>query len=172
MAISWVSFVLLISQSDGRFNALTEFLLWFSVIRDMVRLERALDDSLEHLKIRCQTLRPDTDMSDTDDLDSITSSRLGLHGSISRKPVVRFAGQEREVEQLKAKLANVEKENISLRQEVSELKDIVGHDDTQQNSEEKKADHGVTDLVELSEGGIWHLVRKMNFKDKKRSGHH
>jgi regulator of replication initiation timing len=138
----------------------------------MVRLERSLDDCLERLKIRCQKLRPDTDMSDIDDLDSITSGRVDLHGSSLRKPVVRFAGQEREVERLKAKLASVEKENISLRQEVSELKGLVGHDDTQQIGEEKKADHGETDLVELSEGGIWHLVRKTKSRDKKSSDHH
>jgi hypothetical protein len=129
----------------------------------MIRLEKALDECLEHLKSRCQKLHPDTDMSETDDLDSIASGSVGVGTLSLRNRVVRFGGQEREVERLRQKLTRKEQENVDLRQQVTELKRILGHDDEiHPNGEEKK----VEDKVELSEGGVWNLVRKLNFSDK------
>jgi hypothetical protein len=133
----------------------------------MIRLEKALDECLEHLKSRCQQLHPDTDMSETDDLDSIASGSLGVGTLSLRNRVVRFGGQEREVERLRQKLTRVEQENLALQQQVTELKRMLGHDDeVQQNGEKKKVEDKDASRVELSEGGVWNLVRKLNFSDK------
>ena len=104
-------------------------------------------------------------MSDTDDLDSIASGSFAVRSGLKTR-VVRFAGQEREVERLREKLTKAEKENSLLRQQVRELSRLLGRD-VPEIGEEKKADE--KDLkgagFELSEGGVWNPVRRLNFHD-------
>lgn len=136
-----------------------------SAIRDMIRLEKSLDVCLETLKRRCNQLNVDTDMSDTDDLDSIASGGASLS---VRRSAVRFAGHHREVERLKQKLTKLEVENCDLRQHVREMETLLGRSsDGIVDSEEKKAEgvklqEAVKASTELSEGRVWNLLRKFD----------
>lgn len=131
----------------------------------MLRQETALDECLERLKERYHQLHADADMSDTDDLDSITSS-VNLNRSSTSNRVVRFATQERETERVRAKLAMAETEIKSLRQQVRELKGLLGHN-VDLRGEEKKADEKDCERsTNLSEGGVWNLVKQLHFNDE------
>ncbi|CAJ1941726.1 unnamed protein product [Cylindrotheca closterium] len=79
---------------------------YVSVIRDMIRLEKSLDECLDNLKVRCSKLHVEIDMSDTDDLDSIASSSASLNAISLRRSSVRF-GHHSEIERLKKKLSQV-----------------------------------------------------------------
>ena len=155
----------------------------------MLRLEKALDDCLDQLKTQCQTFHPeaDIDMSETDELDSIASGSLqagGVHTSSLRHRVVRFSGSSSgashaEMERLRTKINKLESENMSLRQEVNELRILLGQEmiedkttSSNNNGEEKNASNDDGDdvdeerKVELSEAGVWNLVRQLNFDGK------
>jgi regulator of replication initiation timing len=107
-------------------------------------------------------LRPDTDLSDTDDLDSIASGSTSINTFGARKSIVRFVGHHREVERLKEKVSKLERENRGLRQKVEELENILGHnDEDQKNEEEKKTEEELAKTLELTEGGVWNL-RKLD----------
>ena len=108
-------------------------------------------------------------MSETDDLDSIASGSFVPRASM-RTRVVRFAGQEREVQRLREKLSKAENENSVLRQQVRELSRLLGRD-VPEMDEEKKADEKDSkgQEFELSEGGVWNLVRRLNFHDSDSS---
>lgn len=108
----------------------------------MIRLEKALDECLERLKSRF-----DSDiLDDGDDLDSIASSGIGAAttASLSNR-VVRFTVQERQVERLKQELKRMEKENLALRQQISELKKLQSSEDGVL-LEEKKGDERQQEL--------------------------
>jgi hypothetical protein len=138
----------------------------------MIRLETALDECLERLKNRCHQLYSDFDMSESDDLDSIASNGVNLNRASFSNRVVRFAGQDREVERAREKLAKAEEEILSLRTQVRELKSHLGQDvDTRQLGEEKKTDEKDGEsALNLSEGGVWNLVQQLNFTEKTDSG--
>lgn len=124
----------------------------------MLRLEKALDECLDHLKMRCSALYGDTDLSDTDDLDSIASGRDSINTFGVRKSVVRFAGHHREVERLTDKVSKLERENRTLRQEVIELKVLLGHDDEEEKKTEEKEE-----APKLSpEGAVLELLRRLD----------
>ena len=133
-------------------------LLLDSVIRDMICLERALDEALDQLKSRLQALRPDTDLAEdaADDLDSIASSTMNsLSAPHRRVRTVRFS-DSREVKTLQKKLSQMEHENQALRSEVRRLKSLLGHSD----DEEKKADEDKDGRANImSEGGVLKFIR-------------
>ena len=135
-----------------------------SVIRDMIRLEKSLDECLERLKSRCTTLHGDADLSDTDDLDSIASGSASINTFGVRKSFVRFAGHHREVERLAEKISKLERENTTLRHQVKELKILLGipAGSDEKDEEEKKAKEEETGPTILSEGGVWNLLRKID----------
>lgn len=112
-----------------------------SVIRDMIRLEKSLDECLEHLKNRCSKLHVEIDMSDADDLDSIASSSTNLNAISLRRSSVRF-GHHSEIDRLNKKLFNLENENQDLRTKLKELERILRSnvDKKQDLDEEKNAD--------------------------------
>jgi hypothetical protein len=115
-------------------HTLCAFLLR-SVIREMLRLEKSLDECLERLKSRIETDFYD----DLDDVDSIASGGVGSTVASMSNRVVRFTVQERRVERMQAELVKLEKENAMLREEVTVLKRrlLCDHGD---DSEEKKGD--------------------------------
>jgi len=131
------------------------------VIRDMIRLEKALDECLEKLKGRLNNDFHD----DYDDVDSIASGGLGStsgSGSIPNTRIVRFSVEDRRVEKLQAEVSRLEEENARLRQQVHDFqRKMVAADD----SEEKK--HEDKDMVlpssrrpqELSERHVWSVVK-------------
>ena len=135
----------------------------------MIRLEKSLDMCLERLKTRCSKLHADTDLSDTDDLDSIASGSTSINTLGARKSVVRFSGQHREVERLKQKLSKLEVENRDLQQQVRELKILLGQDlgeEEKKAEEEKLADEKIRSGVGLSEGMVWDILRKVDGRKK------
>ena len=136
-------------------------------MRDMIRLETALDECLARLKHRCQQLHPEIDASVEDDIESIDSSMsISMAGNSSNR-AVRFAGQEREVEHMKRKLAKLEQENAVLKRELKQCQSLLGQLDSSlpkcASDEEKKQEDG--GRLSLPEGGILTLVRQLNFKD-------
>lgn len=100
-----------------------------SVVRDMIALERALDESLDRLKKRMQEVRPEADMSEEaldDELDSVASSTMnGLNALHHATRTVRFGPTSRDVEILKKKLSLLENENLALRNEIARLKSCM-----------------------------------------------
>ena len=146
-----------------------------SVIKDMIRLEAALDECLARLKERCRELQTDVDWA-ADDLDSIASSTTSVHQTQhqphhSKPRVVRFARQDRECERLRVKLSKMEQENMDLKHQVQQMQALLkqnGFPDVrfQKKDEEKKQDEkerGVPESVQLTEGGVWNLVHQLGF---------
>ena len=135
-----------------------------SVMRYMLRLEISLDEGLERLKSRVQELGPDYDESD--DLDSIASgSTVQVLTSSRMYRTVRFGSASRQLESLQNKLTTMEIENTMLRQEVEEMRmRMAGRNETDgsQTPEEKETDDKESDLVILSEGNVFNLVRGAN----------
>jgi methyl coenzyme M reductase subunit D len=127
----------------------------------MIRLENSLDECLDRLKERCRELRPETDLNENDDLDSIGSSSMSVPSNPRR--VVRFAGQEREVGHLRRKLSKVETDNMALRRHVKQLQALLRKNDVEGLTEgEEMIDHKENGHLPLSEGGVWNLVHSLN----------
>lgn len=128
----------------------------------MIRLEKALDECLERLKSRLESDFHD----DYDDLDSIASGGMASTTASLSNRVVRFTVQERQVERLQAELTRVEKENAILREEVIDLKRrLLGGGDDDNVQEEKKGEDKEIGRVELSERGVWNVVKQLNFQN-------
>mmetsp|Transcript_25997 Transcript_25997/g.36443 ORF Transcript_25997/g.36443 Transcript_25997/m.36443 type:complete len:858 (+) Transcript_25997:1-2574(+) len=94
---------------------------YLNCIKDMTRLEIALDDCLNRLDQRFKTLIPE---SEYDEIDSIASSSL-VTTSISNR--VRFIGAGRESERLKAKVISLERENVDLKKRLEEMEQRLIH---------------------------------------------
>jgi hypothetical protein len=148
---------------------LLSLVVWWpytSVMRDMISLERALDEALDNLRSRLRQLRPDTELSneydddDNDELDSIVSSTVNALSAPHRfVRAVRFGPSPREVDLLKKKLLEMEQENKTLRNEVDRLKSLCGHS-VAHSSEEKKDDDSKDSAAHIrSEGGVLKVIR-------------
>ena len=134
-----------------------------SVIREMLRLEKALDECLDRLRSRINDDFFDEDM---DDLDSITSGGMGSATASMSNRVVRFTVQERQVERLQADVRRLEKENAILRDEILDLKRrFLGDQDVLCSEEKKGDDRDFPGRVALSEGGVWNVVKQHNFEN-------
>lgn len=103
-----------------------------SCLRDMLCLERSLDEGLDRLKARIHELRPESDLSETgddDDMDSIASSTVHYHAHFTPGGrAVRFAAlslSSREMETMQSKLSRAQEENRLLRQEAQELRKML-----------------------------------------------
>jgi TAG lipase/steryl ester hydrolase/phospholipase A2/LPA acyltransferase len=93
---------------------------YLNAIRDMIRLEKALDDSLARLEDRIRRLHPDGDWSFHDDVDSIASSSNILSSGSARVRIVGppppgFSSTFRETERMRRKMETLEEENRELR---------------------------------------------------------
>jgi cell shape-determining protein MreC len=158
-----------------------------SALRDMLRLEKSLDEGLDQLKARLQELRPELDLSEAaedDDVESIASSTVHTHAQYTNGGrFVRFTASSasaREVERLQNNLSRAEEENRHLRQEAKELRDIltrsgvrledydlaltaVARDPKANFVDEKESDGSSRGLsvpaMIHSEGGVFNLVR-------------
>mmetsp|Transcript_7646 Transcript_7646/g.10892 ORF Transcript_7646/g.10892 Transcript_7646/m.10892 type:complete len:977 (-) Transcript_7646:498-3428(-) len=94
---------------------------YLKCIKDMTRLEIALDNCLNRLDERFKTMIPE---SDYDEVDSIASSSL-VTTSISNR--VRFIGAGRESERLKTKVISLERENLELKKKLQEMERRLIH---------------------------------------------
>ena len=88
---------------------------YLGVIKEMLRLERAIDKCMNRLIEQRHQLSPDDD-DDWDDIDSITSTTPSNRS--------RVLGSRRETELLKHKVLQLELENTELRKELEQTKKL------------------------------------------------
>ena len=129
----------------------------------MISLERALDEALDSLKTHISELRPDSGMSneiDDDELDSIASSTMNILNAPHRlSRAVRFVPLSKEVDLLKKKLSEMEKENRALRNELAKMKVLNGNSSSNKSRELSKDDENDTTAHINSEGGVLRFIR-------------
>lgn len=98
---------------------------YLNAIRDMIRLEKLLDDCLARLDSRLRSMNPDVDWSIHDDVDSIASSAVNLSSSsrvrIVGRPPVSFS-VDRSATILRRRVTGLEEENQQLRDELEKLR--------------------------------------------------
>jgi hypothetical protein len=138
-----------------------------NVIRDMIRLEKAVDECLTRLETRARALQPDSDWSNHDDVESIASSSMIPSNRvriIGRPP---SAIRDRDSEQVRQKVGVLEHENLELRKQVQELQKLLAQSGTgdaalkdSKDSIRKEGDTADQDAGRrsLSEGAVWNLV--------------
>ena len=144
---------------------------YLNAIRDMIRLEKALDDCLARLEGRIRSMNPESDWSTHDEIESIESSSVIASSSIHRVRIIgRPAPQpngsiarDRDAERLRRKVSGLERENQLLREELEKLQrytDISpSMDDTDQQVDPDCIDTDKITLLDGSEGEVWNLVR-------------
>ena len=148
---------------------------YLNAIRDMIRLEKALDECLITLEQRVRELHPDVDWSNHDDIESIASSSLMPHSStrvriIGRPPSI-LASRDREAEQARQKMSTLERENQELKEQLAEMQKLLAQksassgespkDQNESENEEKKESASNSVRASVSdgeEGGVWNLV--------------
>ncbi len=135
---------------------------YLNVIRDMIRLEKVLDDCLARLEGRIRSMNPESDWSTHDDIESIESSSVVAAGSMHR---VRIIGQPNgEAERLRKKVIGLERENEILREQLEKLQgsfkiSSLSTDSTGIVDADVDADADKMTLLDGSEGEVWNLVR-------------
>lgn len=110
---------------------------YLNAIRDMIRLEKALDDCLMRLEARVRALNPDVDWLNPDDVESIASSSAVFSNSrvriIGRPPMVDSARQ-RESDIVR----KLEDENQVLKEQVQRLRaELLAQVGTDENANSK-----------------------------------
>jgi predicted acylesterase/phospholipase RssA len=145
---------------------------YLNVIRDMIRLEKSLDECLTRLEDRARALQPDSDWSNHDDVESIASSSYMALGSANRVRIVGrppSAIRERDSERVRQKVGNLEHENLELRKQVEELQQLLAKNSSGSGApkdlKRKEAhaadqDPGHPSLSADSEGAVWNLVQR------------
>jgi len=136
---------------------------YLNAIRDMIRLEKSLDDCLARLEARMRILSPEGDWSNQDDVESIETRSIMASSSTNRVRIIgrplnghSFA-RDRDVEHLRL-------ENQKLREEVDRLRQQLSEKDGQSNEstsgeEKKERDPAATSVSDGGEGLVWNLVR-------------
>jgi hypothetical protein len=157
---------------------------YLNVIRDMIRLEKALDDCLARLEARIRSIHPESDWSTHDDIESIESSSMVASSSVHR---VRIVGRpsngltlrDRDNERLRRIVSGLERENQQLRDELERMRNGIQASRKVEDLREALDDQGLsiatnpedevipqgtrseaTTLSDGSEGLIWNLVRR------------
>lgn len=151
---------------------------YLNAIRDMIRLEKAVDDGLMRLEERMRAMAPELEWSLHDDIESIasgsavnSSSRSGYVRIVGRPPlpsVSSIRGLDRESERTRKRLSALEEENDQLRKEVEQLRKLVAsggsvlkrdlHHEGDNHTGEREAIGRVGSMAEGSEGAVWGLV--------------
>ncbi|GKY90344.1 hypothetical protein MPSEU_000008400 [Mayamaea pseudoterrestris] len=132
---------------------------YLNAIRDMLRLEKALDECV--CRLEAQLDRQDVDWSNQhDDIDSIASGSAMASSSYSRVKIIGRPPSglslrvSNEADRSRRRIVKLEEENRSLREELMRLKKCA----TDQS--ESKLDEllPITSLADGPEGAIWDLV--------------
>jgi TAG lipase/steryl ester hydrolase/phospholipase A2/LPA acyltransferase len=137
---------------------------YLNAIRDMIRLEKALDDCLARLEARMRVMDPDIDLANHDDVESIASSSLLASNSASRVRIigrpsfVNHSVRDRESDRLR-------QENQHLQLEIERLRKLLQEKEEQSEARQEKNERDDpaswrASLSDVSEGAIWNLVRK------------
>lgn len=164
-----------VKDMDG-YLKYSQIAIWpyLNAIRDMLRLEKALDDCLARLESRMRMLNPAVDLSNYDDIESIESSSVVASSSVNRvriigRPPSGLTMRDRDSERLRRRLSGLERENQHLREELERLQHQSKQNTEETSSEfrqekderesQNTATTGRTALSDGSEGAIWNLVR-------------
>lgn len=136
---------------------------YLNTIRDIIRLEKSLDDCLARLEARLRVMQPDTDWSTNDDLESIASSTLHPNGSnrvrIVGKPPLGLSMRDRDADRLRQRMSDLERDNEVLRDELEKLRrQVIDHTD-HKTEPESQTTTSHSPLSDRSEGAIWNIVR-------------
>ena len=97
---------------------------YLTVIRDMIRVETKIDECITRLEERYHAMSPDYDALrrwNNDDADSISIS-----STVSVANRFRMASASRETELLRQKVHTLERENVALRRQVTQLQHALG----------------------------------------------
>ena len=144
---------------------------YLNAIRDMIRLEKALDDCLARLEVRIRSINPESDWSTHDEIESIESSSVVASSSIHRVRIIGRPPQQpnwsiardRDAEGLRRKVSGLERENQLLREELEKLQSSVkaspSIDEPDQIFVPDCIDTEKVALFDESEGEVWNLVR-------------
>lgn len=135
---------------------------YLNAIRDMIRLEKALDDCIAHLESRLRELNPDIDWLSHDDIESIASAPMSSSNAsrvriIGRPPL---DGRERELERLREEVNRLQRENEYLKEKVRHSEEFPPINVLSPNvviNEDNRLVHSAS-LSSTSEGEIWNLV--------------
>jgi hypothetical protein len=110
---------------------------YINAIRDMIRLEKAIDDCLIRLEERMRAIAPELEWSIHDEIESIASgSAVASNGrgssfirGVGRPPLAAvasiprgFSADFREAERMRKRLSALEEENKELRKELEKLR--------------------------------------------------
>ena len=97
---------------------------YLTVIGDMIRVETKIDECITRLEERYHAMSPDYDALrrwNNDDADSISIS-----STVSVANRFRMASAKRETELLRQKVHTLERENVALRRQVTQLQHSLG----------------------------------------------
>lgn len=140
---------------------------YLNAIRDMIRLEKALDDCLARLEGRIRTMNPESDWSTHDEIESIESSSVvAASSSIHRVRIVErpLLPSNSNAENLRRKVNSLELENEKLREELAKLQSLaMVHPKSEDSDRECVPNATSAEKVSVgngSEGEVWNLVRK------------
>jgi predicted acylesterase/phospholipase RssA len=141
---------------------------YLNAIRDMIRLEKALDECVGRLEGHMD--RHDGDWSNQDEIDSIASGS-GLASSSARvkiigRPPIGFTSRGFvEADRNRRRMMLLEDENRKLRDELVKLKSLLPGVDTVEADDESKLESDgpvplpvAASLSEGSEGAVWSIV--------------
>jgi predicted acylesterase/phospholipase RssA len=139
---------------------------YINAIRDIIRLEKTLDDCLSRMEDRMRELQPDdADWLNHDDLESIASSTKDMSSASSRVRIIgrppSMFGSFRETERMKRKMTKLEQENELLKKQLEALQKA-----TQSNlasngtltNDTNKSESARSPLSDGSEGRVWNMV--------------
>lgn len=144
---------------------------YLNAIRDMIRLEKALDDCLHRLEDRVRSIAPDFDWSTQDDVESIASSTAhassaGRQVKIVGKPPLGVSVRDRDAERMKKKMIALEQENQKLRHQLAEMISRLekANGDSNEIHDGKNESIGrsapTASVSDGSEGAVFNLVRR------------
>jgi predicted acylesterase/phospholipase RssA len=137
---------------------------YLNVIRDMIRLEKALDECLSQLESRARAMQPDWSTHDDVDVLSIASSSNVAFGAGHRVRVIGLPPSAMvDSERVRQRVGNLKHENTSLRKKVEELeKRLAQKEDgevkkvSEVEEDQKEEGHGI--MKDGAEGAVWNIV--------------
>jgi hypothetical protein len=134
---------------------------YLNAIRDMIRLEKTLDDCLARLEGRIRMLNPESDWSTHDEIESIESSSVIASSSIHRVRILNGSTmRDRDADQLRRKVVGLEQENQQLREELEKLKRNVNEAESHDEIDQPIVlDSDKITISDGSEREVWNLVR-------------
>jgi regulator of replication initiation timing len=152
---------------------------YLNAIRDMVRLEKALDECLARLEERIRIQNPEVDWSNHDDVESIASSSAFVSSTrvriVGRPHNSGLAIRDREAERTRCQVKALEQENKSLKCELERLRQQLAQNSagsgmsTEEECEESRQEQAAKTpersnwhprLSEGSEGEIWNIIHQ------------